>query len=55
MKRLFKAIAALFGSPLEFLRGAYEFRRGFTESGAGNGYEWGREAAHVLTLRRYED
>ena len=41
-----------------FLLGAQEFRLNFTTHFADNGvqaaYDWGREMAHRLTLRRFE-
>ena len=41
-----------------FITGIREFRRSFTsnfdDSGHGAAYEWGREWAHRLTLRRFE-
>jgi len=47
-----------------FLRGVYEFRRTVTWADPARGedgptmldeaYDWGREWAHRLTLRRYE-
>ena len=41
-----------------FILGALEFRRSATTAPADNflpAYEWGRECAHRLTLRRFED
>ena len=43
---------------LAFLRGAAEFRHAFTFRyecyDLARAYDWGREWAHRLTLRRYE-
>lgn len=38
-----------------FLLGVYEFRRSFTSRVENEtAYDWGRELAHIVTLRRYE-
>jgi hypothetical protein len=51
MKTLAKKLQA-------FVLGAWEFRLNFTTHFADNGmqyaYDWGRELAHRLTLRRFE-
>jgi hypothetical protein len=45
------------GALIAFLRGMREFRLAFTTSSVEHwrAYEWGRELAHLLTFRRYED
>lgn len=43
---------------LAFLLGAFEFRSSmttaYTDDRLANAYDWGREWAHRITLRRFE-
>lgn len=56
--RLARGARAACRSPRFFALGAWEFRRSFTTHVDGvqaDAYDWGREFAHAVTGRRWDD